>query len=60
VHPAATGQANVRKAERSAWQAAFTAVPILFLFLSPNRRPYIVKITCVYVHMSECVQAVYE
>jgi len=41
------------------WQAAFSVVPIFFLFLFLGHRLYTVKNMCIYTHIC-CVQNVYE
>jgi len=41
-------------AERLPWRAAFTAVPIFFLFLLPSQVLYIVKNMCICTHIWLC------
>ena len=47
------------QAERFFWHAAFHAVQT-FLFLLPDQRLYTVKNMCIYAHISDCVEIVYE
>jgi len=41
------------------WHAEFTAVPF-FLLLLPDQRLYIVKTVCIYIHIPDCVEILYE
>jgi hypothetical protein len=47
------------RADRFPRHAAFIAVPIL-LFHLPDRRLYIVKNMCIFTHISDTIQTVYE
>ena len=53
------GLAKILHMERFSWHAAFTAVPVYFTPL-PDQRNYTVNTMCVYTHISDCVQTVYE
>ena len=41
------------------WHAAFSIVPFFF-FLLPDQRLHILKTMCVYKHISDCIETVYE
>lgn len=42
------------------WQAAFTAVSVLFCLFCQTSVLYIVKNVCTYTHISHCLETVYE
>jgi hypothetical protein len=46
-------------AGRFRWHTAFTVVPAE-LFLLPDQRLHTVKNMCVYIHISDCIETIYE
>jgi len=54
------GLAELWHAESLPWHAAFTAVPIFFIYFVRPASLYCKECVSVYTHISDCVQTVYE